>query len=181
MATTTPRIPPLPAEAFSAEQAEVAKGRESLNLARVFVQHPAVYRAFIPLAEQLFLRSGLLPREREILILRALALCNEHYDLSHHLVIARDVGMSDGDIEAAQRGSAELSDFEQLLAKAAEELVLEQGIGDATWQALAQRYSVPQLMEVVFLVGIYLMMAMGTKSFGVQLEDEPGPALHSTR
>jgi 4-carboxymuconolactone decarboxylase len=176
-----PRIPPLPPEAFSAEQAEVARGRESLNLARVFVQNPGVYRTFIPLAEQLFLRSSLPPREREILILRAMQLCDEGYDLPHHIVIARDIGMSDAEIEGARIGGAGLSEFEQTVANAAEELVQEHCISDATWQALAQRYSVPQLMEVVFLVGIYVMMAMGTKSFGIQLEGDPGGALKSTR
>lgn len=181
MSLASPRIPAADPAAFTPEQAEVAKGRESLNLARVFVQHPAVYRAFIPLAEQLFLRSTLPARDKEILILRALALCNEHYDLSHHLVMARDIAMSEADIEAAKRGGAELPEFEQTLCNAAEELVRDHCISDATWQLLAGRYSMPQLMEVVFLVGIYVMMAMGTKSFGIQLEHDPGTALNSTR
>jgi 4-carboxymuconolactone decarboxylase len=181
MATTAPRIPPLSPDAFTAEQAEVAKGRESLNLARVFVQDPAVYRAFIPLAEQLFLRSSLPPREREILILRAMHLCDENYDLPHHVVIARGIGMSDAEIEAARQGGAGLSAFEQTLARAAEELVRNQCIGDVTWWTLARRYSMPQLMDVVFLVGLYVMMAMGTKSFGIQLEGDPGEALKATR
>ena len=177
----TPRIPPLAPEAFAAEQVEVARGRESLNLARVFVQNPEVYRAFIPLAEQLFLRSSLPPREREILILRAMQLCDEGYDLPHHVVIARDIGMSDVDIEAARQGGEGLSDFELTLCKAAEELVRAQCISDPTWQTLAQRYSQLQLMDVVFLVGVYVMMAMATKSFGIQLEGDPGYALKSTR
>ena len=181
MAKTAPRVPPIHPEAFTAEQAEVARDRESLNLARVFVQNPGVYRAFIPLAEQLFLRSSLPPREREILILRAMQLCDEKYDLPHHVVIARDIGMSDADIEAARQGGDGLPPFEQTVAKAAEELVREHCIRDATWQALAARYSVPQQMEVVFLVGLYVMMAMGTKSFGIQLEGDPGEALKSTR
>ena len=181
MSTTASRIPPLLPEAFSVEQAEVAKGKESLNFARVFVQNPGVYRAFIPFAEQLFLRSSLPPREREILILRALELCDESYDLSHHLIIARDVGMGDPEIEAARQGSDGLPDFEQTLTRAAAELVHDQCISDPTWQALAERYSVKQLMEDVFLVGLYVMMAMGTKSFGIQLEGEPGEALKATR
>ena len=176
-----PRIPPLSPDAFTDEQRAVAQGRETLNFARVFVQHPAAYRAFIPFAEQLFLRSSLPPREREILILRALELCSERYDLSHHLIIARDVGMTDPEIEAARLGGPGLSPFEQVLAKAAEELVGDHCIGDATWQALAERYSVVQLMDVVLLVGLYVMMANATKSFDIQLEDDPGGALKTTR
>ena len=178
MATDSPRIVPLAPEAFTAEQAEVAQGREALNLARVFVQHPAVYRAFIPLAEQLFHRSSLTPREREILILRALELCDEQYDLPHHVIIARDIGMTDAEITAARHGGPSLSSFEQTVAMAAEELVRDHCIGDATWQALAKRYSVMQLMEVVLLVGIYVLMGTATKSFGIQLEDDPGNALN---
>jgi 4-carboxymuconolactone decarboxylase len=178
IAPGSPRIPPLSPKAFTDEQAAVAQGREALNLARVFVQHPALYRAFTPFAEQLFQGSSLPPREREILILRALELCDEGYGLPHHVIIAQTIGMTDADIAAARQGGPTLSPFEQALAKAAEELVRAHRIGDETWHELAQRYSVTQLMEVVFLVGIYVMMATATKSFGIQLEDDPGRALN---
>src|SRR5687767_677229 len=175
------RLPPLPPEAFTEEQAAIAKGREGLNLARVFVRHPGVYRTFIPFAEQLFNRSSLTPREREVLILRALELCGEGYDLPHHVIIARTIGMSDAEIDAARQGSVDLALFELTLARAAEELVSDHVISDPTWEVLARRYSAAQLMEVVFLVGIYVMMATATRSFGIQLEDDPSKALNPTR
>ena len=44
----------------------------------------------------------------------------------------------------------------------------------ATWAALAERYSVEQLMEVVFVAGCYQTMAMLTKTFGMPLEEATG-------
>ena len=43
---------------------------------------------------------------------------------------------------------------------------------DATWDALATRYSRLEMMELVAVVGAYNMMAMLTRSFGIELEDE---------
>jgi alkylhydroperoxidase family enzyme len=100
-----------------------------------------------------------------------LGLCDETYETHHHILIARNAGMSDDEIEAALAGRADLPPFEQTLMAAAEELHISQRVSDETWQRLAQRYSPVELMEVVALVGGYTLMAMLTKSYGIQLED----------
>jgi 4-carboxymuconolactone decarboxylase len=115
-------------------------------------------------------RTKLPPRERQVLVLRTLALCNETYEMHHHVMISQNAGISDADIAAFARGNEDIAPFERTLARAAEELVRDQRIDDATWAALAERYSDEQLMEVVFLVGCYTTMAMLTKSFGMELE-----------
>jgi alkylhydroperoxidase family enzyme len=167
----TPRVPPLAQENFTEEQAAIAKGWEHLNFTRTMVQHPALYRSFMPFAEQLMRGTSLTPRERQILILRTLALCGETYEAGHHTGIGRAVGLTDAEIEAARTGGAGLSPFEQALVRAAGELVGDRCVGDTTWRTLAERYSTPQLMEVVMLVGNYTLLSMATKSFGMQLEE----------
>jgi hypothetical protein len=57
---------------------------------------------------------------------------------------------------------------------AAEELVRHKRIGEETWEALAERYSAVQLMDVVSLVGCYTLMAMVTLSFDIEIEGDPG-------
>lgn len=169
---TAVRVPAIPPEQFTAEQAEIAGTRHQWNFTRVMVQHPAVYRAYIPYAEQLMARTSLPVRDREILILRTLSLSNESYDLSHHLAIGRSVGLTDAEIRAAQTAHGEgLSAFERTLLQAAEELVHKRRLSDATWRQLGERYSQQQQMEVVFLVANYNSMAMITNSFGIQAED----------
>jgi hypothetical protein len=44
-------------------------------------------------------------------------------------------------------------------------------VGDATWSALTQRYSIPQAMEAVILVGDYTMLSMVTRSFDIAFEE----------
>jgi alkylhydroperoxidase family enzyme len=168
----SPRIPPLSPDQFTDEQAQIAGDHAKFNIARVMVQHPALYRTYIPFAEQLMRRSNLPPRDREVLVLRTLALCGEAYEAPHHVLIARHIGMTDAEIEAAKTGGEGLQPFEHALARAAEELVRDHCVSEQNWQTLAQRYSRLQLMEAVFLVGAYTMSSMATNSFGVQIEVE---------
>lgn len=165
------RIAPIAPEAFTDEQRALVGDWSAMNFARVIVAHPGLYRALMPLIAKLIAGSDLPPRDREVLVLRTLALCDETYETAHHVLIARGAGMSDAEIEAAQQGAAGLSSFDRTLAAAAEELVREQTVSDATWRALAERYSEVQLMEVTALVGGYALMAMLTKSYGIPLED----------
>mgnify|MGYP003387869500 FL=1 len=57
--------------------------------------------------------------------------------------------------------------------RAADELVRDSTMSDASWAALSARLDQKQMMEVVFLVGCYAVMAMLTKSFGMELEAPP--------
>jgi alkylhydroperoxidase family enzyme len=167
------RIPPLEVKDFTPEQAELVGDWTHLAFSRVIVRHPAAYRVFLPLIDKVIRGSNLPPRDREVIVLRLLGLCGEVYEQHHHEMIARNAGMSDAEIAAAQAGEGEgLSPFDLVLCRAAEELLRDTRIGDATWAALAQRYDEEQLMEVVFLGGCYTAMAMLTKSFGIGLEQQ---------
>jgi alkylhydroperoxidase family enzyme len=172
MAASASRIPPLAPDDYTDEQRALVGDWSTLNFSRVIVQHPELYRVFLPFLDKLIRGSQLPPRDREILIIRCLALCNESYEAHHHVSIARNAAMTDADIAAAASGGAGLSPEERELAKATEELVRTHCISDETWNSLAQRYSAMQLMEIVFLVGCYALMAMATKSFGIELEND---------
>ena len=164
------RIPPVSADALTDEQRTLLGGWGSMNFASVIVNSPELYKVLLPLIAKLISGSNLPPRDREILVLRTLALCDETYETEHHVLIARNAGVSDADIESAQAGVG-ISPSDEALIKAAEELHSQQRIGDETWGELAKRYSPVELMEVVALVGGYILMAMLTKSYGIQLED----------
>lgn len=173
MAGEDVRIAPLAPEQFSPEQAELVGAWTHLNFSKVIVRHPGMYRTFVPFIEQLIARATLPARDREVLVIRTLGMAGEAYEAHHHVQIARKTGMSEDEIAALARGDASLPDWDGLLVRAAEELVREQRVGDATWEGLAARYSEEQLMEAVFLVGCYNTMAMLTKSFGIEVEQDP--------
>jgi alkylhydroperoxidase family enzyme len=169
MRPTSPRIPLIAPQDFTAEQAEIAGDWRDLHFTRMMVQHPGLYRSYMPFGEKLMRGSELPPRDREILILRTCELCRETYETVHHALIGRDIGMSDADIDAARAGG-ELAPCEQTLMRAAEELVGDHCLSDETWARLAERYSQVQRMELVFLVGEYVMLSMVTNSFGMPVE-----------
>jgi 4-carboxymuconolactone decarboxylase len=171
MADYAPRIPPVAADALTDEQQKLVGKWSSMNFASVIVNSPELYKVLVPLIAKLIPGSALPPRDREILVLRTLGLCEETYEAHHHVMIARNAGMSDDEIEAARTGNTALPPSDQALMRAAEELHANQHVSDGTWRALAQRYSPEELMEVVALVGGYTLMAMVTKSYGIQPED----------
>lgn len=170
---TTTRIPAIAPADFTPEQAQLVGDWKHLNFSRVLVNSPRLYRTFIPHLEELVSRTLLSARDRQIICLRMLALCQEIYETTHHIVISRKIGISDADIGAIIAGDGPgLSATDRNVIKATDELYREQTISDATWQALAAHYTLQQLMEVVFLAGIYQTMAMLTKSFGIALEPD---------
>lgn len=69
MAATTPRIPPLDPARFTDEQAEVAGGRGSsrsdLNIVRLLVQNPTLYRSYFNFAMQYVRRARGVVEHRE--------------------------------------------------------------------------------------------------------------------
>lgn len=171
-----PRIELLHPTEFTDEQAELAGGRDGsraqLSIVRTLVQHPALYRSWMPFAMHAIGSSSIDAREREIIILHTCAVCRATYDLAQHTVIARRVGLTSVEIESAKGNGAELSPFERTLLKAVEELIANHGLSDETWAATAARYSRRQQLDFVFTVGNYTMMAMTTNMFGVPLEDD---------
>lgn len=169
------RIAPVAPENFTTEQAELVGDWKHLVFSRVIVNNPKMYRTFLPHLYASIAQTSLAPRDRQILIMRTLANSSDIYELAHHVTISRNAGISEDDIAAFQQGEGErLSDFDRALIAAADELRNDQFISDVTWGKLASRYSTEQLMDVVFVTGLYLTMAMLTKSFGMQLEPEEG-------
>lgn len=168
-----PRVPPVSLDNLSEQQQKLLGGWwKDLNFSRVMAQHPNLFQVFVPVIAKVIPGSELPPRDREIIVHRILAQCDELYESTHHTSIARNAGMSDADIEAAKIDGPSLTPFEKTLVKATDELMANYKIGDATWAALGERYTQVQQMEVVGLVGCYVMLAMVMKTYGIQLEDD---------
>jgi 4-carboxymuconolactone decarboxylase len=171
-----PRIPPLPEPEWSAEQREMLTrtipAAEVLNIFRTLIRHPDLYRRWLSFGHQILFKSSLPPRDREIVILRVGHLCKAGYEFHHHVVIGKEAGLTDEDIQAVRDGQAasHWDHFQRTLVQAVDELHNDAFISQATWDALANRYSTTQMIDLVFTVGQYTMVSMALNSFGVQLE-----------
>jgi alkylhydroperoxidase family enzyme len=58
------------------------------------------------------------------------------------------------------------------MLQAVDELVRDAVVADATWAVLASHLDERQLMDLVFTVGAYEMLAMAFRSFGIELDED---------
>jgi 4-carboxymuconolactone decarboxylase len=171
-----PRIPPL-AESEQDEQAREllagvrVRGAPASNIFATLVRNPGLFRRWLPFGGKLL--AGKLPaRDRELLILRTAVLCRAEYEWGQHRLIGVSAGLSESEVERVREG-ADAEGWDEpdaTLLRAAEELHNDARISDATWEKLASRYDVPQLIEVPMVVGHYHMVAFALNSLGVELE-----------
>src|SRR3546814_18471249 len=83
-----------------------------------------LYRVFVPVVEKVIRYTDLPPRDREVLVIRTLAQCNETYEADHHADIAGKCGMSAAEIAAVKEGAGDgLSAFDIQLITAADDLL----------------------------------------------------------
>lgn len=153
--------------------------RRGSNGVGILLRHPALAKAFFTFNNHVAKASTVSARVRELLILRVSWLLRSEYELVQHIVIGRRAGLSDADIQRIQSGP-DAPGWEPMdadLLRAVDELVTNARIEDATWKRLSVRFSVVELMDIVFAVGCYEMLAMAFNTFGAELEPgvEPLP------
>ena len=172
----TPRVervyPP-----YSASEASILLPRERdgsvLGVWSTCANAPALCKAWLGFTDYLLQESTLPIRDRELLILRIGYLNQGAYEWAAHRSLALSVGISESELKAITVGSthSDWSDWDSTLLRAAEELHNGALISDATWEGLSEHYTKRQMMETVFTVGQYNMVAMYLNSLGVQFEE----------
>jgi 4-carboxymuconolactone decarboxylase len=177
MKLSQPRIAPLNEAEWTDEQRQVLepvyKEGRVYNVRATLARHwPASKKFGVWGYHVMGDTSTLLPRERELLILRTGWLCQAEYEWGQHVIYGKAAGLTDTEIARIKDGpdAAGWEPFDATLLRAADELHGDAFISDATWAALGKRYRTEQLMDVVFTVGQYTLVCMALNSFGVQLD-----------
>ncbi|PCJ47409.1 MAG: carboxymuconolactone decarboxylase [Moraxellaceae bacterium] len=159
--------------AFLATKNRKSSG-SAANIVKTLFNHPDLATRWFLFARHILAKNTLIPRDREILILRVGWLCKAEYEWAHHTKIAMHEGLLTSDeIEHIKVGAEApgWSDYEANLLRAVDQLLQDSMIGDSTWEALSNKLNTKQMMDLVFTVGQYNMVSMALNSFGVQLED----------
>jgi alkylhydroperoxidase family enzyme len=145
-----------------------------LNVLGTLAQHPALARAYHTFNGHLLFATTIEPRERELLVLRVAAVRGARYEWVQHVVLAGDVGLSDDEVAAIAVGADApgWSPLDAALLRAVDELLAEAEITDATWATLSETLDDHQLMDLVFTVGAYDLVAMAFRSTGVEPDDD---------
>jgi 4-carboxymuconolactone decarboxylase len=145
-----------------------------LNILNTIAHHPSLLEPFLGFAATLAIIGTLPRRESELLALRAAFNCRSDFEWGHHVIYARDAGLSDDEIARVAHGPAakQWSDADRELLTAADELHAHQDLSPTTWTELRARWSDAQLVEIPFVVGNYTMLSMVANATGVPLEDD---------
>ncbi|MGY3361866.1 4-carboxymuconolactone decarboxylase [Bradyrhizobium sp. GM0.4] len=176
MNLSSPRIAPLSDAELTREQAEALEpyfwGNTS-NLMRTLAHNPEALSRFTPWVSYFCSRlMQLPPRAKEIVILRTGFLCRSGYEWAHHVNTGKRAGLTESEILGIKQGAqAGWSPAEAVLIQAADELIREHFIADATWAELRRHYSEKECMDVVYTAAYYAQLSMVLNTFGVQLDE----------
>jgi 4-carboxymuconolactone decarboxylase len=177
MPTKVERVTPLPRTEWDPEVTEILAatqiGGRVLNIFQTLARHPKLLKRWMVFGNHVLVKSTLAPRDRELLILRTGWNCGAEYEWGQHVLIGKQVGLTDEEIDRVTRGpdAPGWATADAELLRAADELHRDSRIGDATWSALAARYNTQQLLDLVFTVGQYTLVSMALNTMGVQLDD----------
>ncbi len=176
-ATKGPRIKPLaPSEGgddtrrlLDATLPGAERPLGELNLFPTFARHPALFRDWLRLGGRLL--DGLLPaRDRELLILRTAFRTRCGYEWDHHVRIGRGSGLDAGEIDRVVAGpeAGGWDPHDAALLRLVDELHDSADVTDATWAQLVLRYGDAEMLEAIFVVGQYQMLAFALNGARVE-------------
>ncbi len=158
-------------------------GIQGLNLMGTQLLHPTLAKASLPLNAHVAKGITVSTRVRELLILRIAWLQRSEYEYVQHMRQGKLAGLTDAEIERVQQGpdAPGWDPLDADLLRAVDELHSVACIQRPTWERLARRFDVKQLMDVIYIVGCYGVVSMFCNSCGVQLEAGQTPLDAATR
>ncbi|OHV65034.1 alkylhydroperoxidase [Pseudofrankia sp. BMG5.36] len=153
----------------------------------LFARHSRLGAPWLAFSGKLLDDGALDPRDRELLILRVGHRTGCRYQWAQHVGMAQAAGLTLEQIAAvaaaavaagsvADAGAADAwTDRDRDLLRAVDQLVDDHVIDDATWARLATHLDERQLLELTFVVGSYVCLAMVLNSVGLEPAVLPDP------
>jgi alkylhydroperoxidase family enzyme len=147
---------------------------KALNVLGTFAHHPELATAYHGLTAHALFVTTLSARQREIVVLRVAAVRGAEYEWRQHVILAGDAGLSAEEIEriAAGPDADGFDPLERAMVGAVDELIADATITDGTWAELAAGLDEQQLLDLVFTVGTYDVLAMVMKAFRIELDQD---------
>jgi alkylhydroperoxidase family enzyme len=177
-AMSEPFVAPKPRSEWDPEIAGIAASLVApdggaLNVFATLANHPKLMKRWLVFGNHVLAKSTLSARDRELLILRTGWNCSSPYEWGQHVAIARACAISDAEIASISEGptGANWKEIEATLLRAADDLHEQSCIREPTWRVLAANYSEQQMLDIVFTVGQYHVVAMALNSCRVQRDD----------
>lgn len=179
--TENRRIPLLPPEKWGKEELAAFKLMESeataatgpaSNASMTLANHPKLAAATFALGKHLLLESTLPHRLRELVTLRVSWRLKSDYEWHHHVRFIKKLGAVDSEIDAVKIGpdATNWSAEERAALRLADEMCAGGKVTDATWNELCKTLDRHQMMDLVFTVGQYVMLAWSFDALQIEIE-----------
>ena len=148
-------------------------GKGMPNSFRLLLNSPDAAEAVGALGEHVRLNSSLHPAFRETAILGVARALNSQYVWAHHEPIAREVGVRPQVIEAIRSGRAPmgLPPKEGVFAQAGKEFAQNGALSERTFQAIEHLLGPQGAVELVVVIGYYVMLNGVLGSLGIELDE----------
>ncbi|MBY8859842.1 carboxymuconolactone decarboxylase family protein [Nocardia sp. CA2R105] len=188
-----PRISPLPKPEWSPEMTAFVDGFRSAvigkkptqenqsgsHLLGTLARYPALAQPFLTFNRHLLSGTSLTARQRELLVLRVAHLRQCGYEWAQHVILGERAGLTSEEIAriSGEPTAAQWKPLDRAMLAAVDELLADGIIADVTWTTLSGELTEDQLMDLVFTVGTYAMVAMTLRSFGIEPEEALRPYL----
>ena len=140
-----------------------------LNIFRLFMVNPAIELN----ARAIWRASGLAPRAREIVILRAAFVRESRYEWHQHVRIARAEGVPPAEIAAVRhwRDADCFSEDERALLAYVDALGSGERPDDELYTAMARGRTPAEIVGVTMLIGTYFSLAMLMQAMDLETEE----------
>ena len=157
------RIPLVDPATLEGELAEAYKGPSGqATFFRLMAQAPTAYAAYRPFTQAIFAQLELPPVDRELVVLLAMDIEKGEYEWAQHVKIAQAMGITEAQIGAIQGRTfqeAGLTDKQAALLAFTQQVVEDVRVDDPTFEAAAKHYSHRELVETIFTIGNYMLLA----------------------
>ena len=151
-----------------------------LKIFRMMAHAETNFRPMLRFGASVLAQQQLSARSRELAILRVANLSGARYEWVQHVPIAKAAGVTDAQVAALEAGRANADCFDaqdQLLLRFTDELVRSVRVSDRTFAEATQRWSPREIVELIFAVGFYMMIARLLETTAVDLEGAAGTAI----
>jgi alkylhydroperoxidase family enzyme len=149
-----------------------------LNVFRMMAHAETDFRPLIGLGTSILARQKLSAKLRELAILRVAALSPARYEWVQHVPIAQAVGATDDQVAALERDEPGADCFtgdQQLVLRFTAEVVRDARAADATMEGLRQHLSPREIVELLMVIGNYMMVARVMATTDMELDEPAGP------
>jgi 4-carboxymuconolactone decarboxylase len=184
------RIEPLPVSEFPKEMGKAIAGLRPPNARHprppsenrpraprvlgTLAHHPALARAYFSFNGHILAATTLSERQRELLIMRVAAVRRCGYEWAQHLFMARDAGLTDEEIGRISYGSESpfWNEIDAAMVRAVDELVVGGTLTEPTWQVLSAELDTQQILDLIFTIGAYDLIAMFFNGLEMEIDDD---------